>query len=84
MRFVAVISVQQREVLTLHTGGDLVVGQRKMSLNKLGGYRAKYAIVTALGAGDARTCLKPLHEEQGRSPAHARLAHHHIAAQVSR
>lgn len=51
MRFVAVNSVEQQAVLTLHKSRDLMVRQRTMLINALRGHLAEYGIVTGLGAG---------------------------------
>ena len=51
MRFVAVETVEQQAVLTLHKSRDLIVRQRTMLISALRGHLAKYGIVAGGGVG---------------------------------
>src|SRR3954452_24226459 len=49
MRFVAVKSVEQQAVLTMHRARDLLIRQRTMLVNALRAHLAEFGIVGALG-----------------------------------
>lgn len=62
MRFVAVKTVEQQEVLMLHKSRGLMVRQLTMLINALREHLAEYGIVTGVGAGGVTAMLKALHE----------------------
>jgi transposase len=63
MRFVVVKSKGQQAALMLHKTRDLMVRQRTMLINALGGHLGEYGIIAAQGAAEVQGTLRAIHLE---------------------
>jgi transposase len=75
MRFAAVKSAEQQSVLMLHRARELLVRQRTMLINALGGHCGEFGLVVAQGASKVTALIEMIEDPEDEDlPALARAA----------